>query len=104
MEPILAKEFLYRVKDNDTIKDLCSKFNTSKSNIVRNNDDIDLYTGEWIKVKVNDYISHFVKPMESLSKIAEIYDVSVEKLKSDNDLSENRLYIGQLIKIYKPKD
>lgn len=101
MEIVLAKEFLYRVKENDNILDLCMKFNTSKSNIIRNNNKIDLYTGEWIKIKVNDYLSHFVKPMETVSKIAKQYNLSIEKLKADNNLKENRLYIGQLIKIYK---
>lgn len=101
MKIVLAKEFLYRVKENDNILDLCMKFNTSKSNIIRNNNKIDLYTGEWIKIKVNDYLSHFVKPMETVSKIAKQYNISIEKLKADNNLKENRLYIGQLIKIYK---
>ncbi len=101
MKIVLAKEFLYRVKENDNILDLCMKFNTSKSNIIRNNNKIDLYTGEWIKIKVNDYLSHFVKPMETVSKIAKQYNLSIEKLKADNNLKENRLYIGQLIKIYK---
>lgn len=104
MEIILAKEFLYRVKENDTIQSLCSKFNTSKAKIIRNNNKIDLYAGEWIKIKVNEYLSHFVKPMETLSKIAKQYNVSIEKLKTDNELYEERLYIGQLIKIYKAKD
>lgn len=101
MDIVLAKEFLYRVKTGDTIKDLCIRYNTNKTNIIRNNDSIELYPGEWIKIKVNDYLSHFVKPMETLSKIAKQYDVSIEKLKSDNNLIETRLYIGQLIKIYK---
>ena len=101
MKIVLAKEFLYRVKENDNILDLCMKFNTSKSNIIRNNNKIDLYTGGWIKIKVNDYLSHFVKPMETVSKIAKQYNISIEKLKADNNLKENRLYIGQLIKIYK---
>ena len=101
MKIVLAKEFLYRVKENDNILDLCMKFNTGKSNIIRNNNKIDLYTGEWIKIKVNDYLSHFVKPMETVSKIAKQYNLSIEKLKADNNLKENRLYIGQLIKIYK---
>lgn len=101
MKIVLAKEFLYRVKENDNILDLCMKFNTSKLNIIRNNNKIDLYTGEWIKIKVNDYLSHFVKPMETVSKIAKQYNISIEKLKADNNLKENRLYIGQLIKIYK---
>ncbi len=101
MNIVLAKEFLYRIKQNETINVLCTKFNTNKNNIVRNNENIPLYVGEWVKIKVNDYLSHFVKPMETLSKIASKYNLSVEKLKTDNNLQENKLYIGQLIKIYK---
>ena len=101
MEFVLPKEFLYRVKKDDNINDLCIRFNTCKANIIRNNNDIDLYQGEWIKIIVNEFTTHFVKPMETLTKIANHYNISVEKLKLDNELKENRLYIGQLLKIYK---
>ena len=101
MEITIADEFYYRIGQNEDEKIICLKYNTNKSNIIRNNSKLKYYDGEWVKIKVNDYISHFVKPMETLDKIASIYNMDKEKLKADNLLSVDKLYIGQLIKIYK---
>lgn len=99
----MADEFYYRIGQNEDEKNICAKYNTNKSNILRNNSKLKYYNGEWVKIKVNDYISHFVKPMETLDKIATIYNIDKEKLKADNSnsLTADKLYIGQLIKIYK---
>lgn len=96
----LTKKFLYRVQIGDSLNSICKKFNSSKENIFRNNPDIDLYPGEPIEICVNDFLTHIVKPMETLSEIAKIFNVSVEKLKEDNTLTSNKIYIGQILKIY----
>lgn len=99
----IVKQFVYRVEKNDTIASLCLKFNTSVDNIFRNNKNIELYEGELIEIKVNNYITHIVKPMQTLAYISEKYNVSYEELKVTNNLESDKLYIGQTIKIYNKK-
>ena len=67
----------------------------------RNNYQIPLYCGEMIKIKTNDYLTHFVKPTETIESISNKYDLSIEKLIRDNGLKNTKLFIGQRIKIYK---
>ena len=95
-----CNEFYYRVEVDDNIQLICQKFNTSKENILRNNNNLALYAGEWVIIKQNEFKTHIVKPMETLSSICKIYNVDKEKLKTDNNLETEKLYIGQCIKIY----
>lgn len=96
----LKSEFYYQVQD-ETMQEICSKFNTDKNNILRNNPNIDVYRGEWIKIKINEYIKHIVKPTENIDKICELYAVDKKELIEYNNLCESRLFIGQEIKILK---
>ena len=98
MKVKLCDEFFYRVKNADI--NLYEEFNTSKENVLRNNEKIKLYVGEWVKIKVNDYKTYYVKPAETLNEIAKKFDVNVETLKMTNNLRTDKLFIGQCIKIY----
>lgn len=95
----MSKNFYYRVLDGDNLREICQKFNTSKQNILRNNTEIPLYAGEWVRIEVNDYIEHFVKPTETLAVIAQYYCTTKEKLIADNNLQTEKLFIGQKLKI-----
>ena len=95
----LCDEFFYRVCDEDL--NINKTFNTCKENVLRNNEKIKLYSGEWIKIKVNNFITHHVKPTETLSSIAEIFGVDVQKIKQENNLKSDKLFIGQSLKIFK---
>lgn len=99
MKVKMCTNFSYRITNKDM--DIINLLNTSKNNILRNNYDIDFYNGEWIKVKVNDYLTHIVKPTETLNNIAKKFNLSIEKIKLDNMLDGDKLYIGQILKIYK---
>ncbi len=101
MDITLAPRFFYRIQSGDDINSLIMKFNTSKTNIIRNNAALDLYPGEMVEIVVNDYHTHIVKPVESLTDIARIYNINEEKIIEDNALKTRKLYIGQPIKIYK---
>lgn len=103
MELKLKQNFKYRVKENENLNDICHNFNTSKENIVRNNPDIDLFAGEYIEITVNNYVTHIVKPIETLTTIAKNYNQTVEEIMKYNNLSDNNLFIGQRLKI-KNKD
>lgn len=99
MEIELCDTFYYRIP-NDKF-DVYTKFNTSKDNVFRNNQAIDFYAGEWVKIKQNNYMSHVVKPTETLYEIAQKYNTTTIKIQADNNLKTDRLFIGQTIKIYK---
>ena len=100
MEVKQCSQFYYRVQEGDSLLKICNKFNTSKDSLKRNNESLDLYVGEWLIIKTNDYKTHYVKPAEKLTDIALKYNTNVEKLKQDNNLQNERLYIGQMLKIY----
>ena len=99
MKVKMSDKFFYRVEDCDF--DIFKEFNSSKDNVVRNNGELKFYQGEWVEVKVNDFISHFVKPTETLEVIANQYSTTKDKIVKDNNLKDNKLFIGQLLKIYK---
>lgn len=99
MEIELCDTFYYRISNEKF--DVYTKFNSSKDNVFRNNQLIDFYAGEWVKITQNDYILHVVKPAETLHKIAEQYNTTDAKIRASNNLLTDRLFIGQTIKIYK---
>lgn len=103
MEINVCKEFYYKVKDDDCFQSIINKFNTSKENVIRNNPEIKLYSGEWIYIKQNNYLTHIVKPAETLANIALYYGVNCEQIKQDNNLINEKLFIGQMLKIYNKK-
>lgn len=95
----ICDNFYYRV--DDPTDNLFNKLNTCKENVLRNNNNINYYSGEWVKVEVNKFISHHVKPMETLKDISKKYNVDTERIMKDNSLITNKLFIGQILKIYK---
>ena len=99
MEIKQCKECYYRVTKQD--EEIYKTFNTCKENVLRNNETLPFYAGEWIKIKENDYIVHCVKPVETLDKIAKQYEISCEQIIKFNNLTSERLYIGQILKINK---
>ncbi len=95
-----SNQFFYRVQDGDNLLDLCQRFNTCKENIIRNNPSIEIYAGEWVVIKENKFKIHYVKPMETLLSIADMFNISKEKIIEDNNLTSEKLFIGQVLKIY----
>lgn len=94
-----CEEFYYRICKGDTVKILCEKFEIEEFNILRNNNKIPLYVGEMVKIEKKKYITHKVQPLETLKIISENYGIDIEDLKAINNLTTDKLYIGQTIKI-----
>lgn len=92
----MCDQFYYRVQDED----IYNIFNTSKENILRNNKNIKFYHGEWIKIKLNNFQTHIVKPMETIKLIAKQYNIDEQELQSWNNLKTEKLFIGQILKIH----
>ena len=99
MELLQNEEIFYRILSLD--EDIYKKFNTSKENILRNNYEIPFYVGEWVRIRINDYITHIVKPAQNIEQIATIHNVDKNQIISDNNLSSEKLFIGQTLKIFK---
>lgn len=95
----ICKTFYYRILDGDNLSKICQQFNTCQENILRNNAEIPIYAGEWVKIKVNDYLTHFVRPTETLTTIAKTYSTTTENLIEENNLQSEKVFIGQKIKI-----
>lgn len=98
----MCEEFFYRINDDD--EKLFEKFNTNKKNVLRNNNSLKFYAGEVVKIKLNDYVLHRVKPVQTLNDIAKIYNIKIQDIIDKNNLKTEKLFIGQEIKIYKKKD
>ncbi len=98
----LCNNFFYRLK-GESENELYKKFNTSKENLLRNNNSIKPYAGEWVKIKQNNYTTHIVKPAENLAKVCAIYKVDENSIISWNNLKSNKLFIGQHLKIFNIK-
>lgn len=92
----ICDEFFYRFDGEN----LLTRFNTCKNNILRNNPNLNFYCGEWVKIKINNFKTHCVKPMETLAIIAKLYNIDVNKIIHDNNLKSNKLFIGQTLKIF----
>jgi len=99
MELEEIKVFWYRIENEKTINELKLKFNAD--NITRNNNEIDLYKGEWVKIEVNNFIYHIVKPAETILEIATKYAITKEQLIENNKLVNEKLFIGQRLKIFR---
>ncbi len=93
----ICDSFYYRLNKQCDVNKV---FNTCEENIIRNNKNIKVYDGEWVKIKINDFLTHYVKPAETLKDIVEIYNIEKEQIIKDNNLISERLFIGQILKIY----
>ena len=103
MEMKTKKVFYYRVQVGQNIKDICSMFEICKDSVLRNNNEIELYAGEWIRIMKNDYKIHIVKPTENIQTISKLYNTKIEDLIKYNNLVCDKLFIGQMIKVIDKK-
>lgn len=102
---------VYTVKMNDNIYSIARKYNTTVDEIMKLNNlkTNVLDIGQTIKVPVTDnetkpltktaFIDYIVKSGDSLYKLAKKYNITVNDIMKDNNLSSPILSIGQVIKI-----
>ena len=103
-EPRVQEE--YKVEKGDTLWNISKKLNTTveelkKLNNLSNNL---LYIGQVLKVPsyetiTDTNISYIVKKGDTLYNIAKVNNISVSDLKEYNNLSNDDLFIGQVLKI-----
>ena len=94
---------LYQVKAGDTLYSIANKYNISVNELktINNLDSNNLAIGQLLNVPsglslVNSYI---VEKGDTLYSIAKKFDISVNKLKEYNNLTNNLLSVGQKILI-----
>ena len=96
----VCERFYYRLNKQDNVSQI---FNTCDENIIRNNKNVKVYDGEWVLIKLNDFRIHHVKPTETINDIVENYKIPKEQIVKDNNLVGEKLFIGQILKIYNIK-
>lgn len=97
----------YTVKSGDTLYSIASKYNVSVNDIkdINNLSSNNLSIGQQLKIPVlvsspsNKYETYVVKSGDTLYSIAKKYNVTVSELKELNNLGNNNLFIGQVLRI-----
>ncbi|MCX7832711.1 MAG: LysM peptidoglycan-binding domain-containing protein [Ignavibacteria bacterium] len=110
-----GKEIIYEVKEGDSLGKIALEYGIKVSDIKEwNNLQSDvIYVGQKLKLYPPDNYSkkkktdkpkiHIVESGETLSTIAEMYDLSVKDLKEWNNLEDDIIYPGQELRLTKPE-
>ncbi|MGM8215938.1 LysM peptidoglycan-binding domain-containing protein [Bacillaceae bacterium W0354] len=104
----------YQVKSGDTLSGIAKQYHTTVDQIKQTNQltsDV-IYVGQSLTIPTNqgeaptpaqpdvaDTQDHVVSAGESLSLLAKNYNVSVQAIKSANNLSSDTIYVGQTLTI-----
>ena len=106
--------FMYTVKSGDNLYTIAKKYNTTVDEIKKLNNltNNNLYIGQVLRIPemftpqdemlLPNYINYTVKKGDNLYSIAKDNNITVDTIISDNSLSNNNLYIGQILKIRVP--
>jgi len=94
---------LYVVRLGDTLTAIAQRHDISVT-MLRKLNDLEgsrIFVGQELKLRPTplDEAVHVVRPGESLSEIALQFGLTVDRLKSINDLSGNRIYVGQKLRL-----
>lgn len=97
IKKVANKDFIYKVQEKETIKDICLKFKILENNLVRENNltNKSLQAGDLLYISCENNLLHIVKPLETLQSIARKYNVSSEYIVKKNNLQNKNLFIGQ---------
>ncbi|WP_099190731.1 LysM peptidoglycan-binding domain-containing protein [Tepidibacter mesophilus] len=99
----IASNNVYIVKSGDTLYKLSREYNTTINKIKTDNNltTDNIYIGQKLIInqenKIVDTTKYIVKKGDTLWKISQTFNVSVDSLKSINNLSSDTIYEGQII-------
>ena len=102
--PSIETTTLYIVKEGDTLYSISRKFNVSVDDIIRiNNLNSNLIAlGQELFIPVpgdGDFVLYEVVSGDTLYSISRKYDIDIQTIRDINNLSNNNLSIGTLLKI-----
>lgn len=98
---IKNKNFVYKVKDNETIQSISNKFKILESKLIEDNalSSSELMKGDLLYISCENAHIYVVKPLDNLKKIASEFNTTELNLIEKNNLKTNVLFIGQKLVI-----
>lgn len=114
---IASKTTKYQVRKGDSVSEIAQKFNVTISQLRKWNNLTSnrIVAGQMLTVhgkepvqslgdnttrKSSNSVSYTIKPGDTISQIAELYNVSVSEIKDWNNLNSNKLIAGKSLTIY----
>lgn len=95
IEEISENNIIYKIKRNETLKDIAKKFNTTEELIRQENEIEEIEEGDVVLIAEKNRAVYVVKPLDNLSSVANKFNVTKEYIINKNKLLSERLFIGQ---------
>ena len=94
---IKNKNFIYKVKNGETLQDISNKFKVLESTLMQENNltSKTLLNGDLLYISCQNALIYIVKPLDNLDKISNKLNVTKEFLIEKNNLKSTKLFIGQ---------
>ncbi len=90
---------IYKVQKGETFSSIAKKFQTSAELLKKENGfSIEVFEGARLIITGEGSL-HKVKPFEKISDIADLYDISLERLMEANMLTKPYVFAGQTLVI-----
>lgn len=98
---IKNKNFIYKVKEGDTLLSVSNKFKILESTLIEDNclQSSEILKGDLLYISCENAFIYVVKPLDNLKIIAQKYNVTPEYIQTKNNLKTNNLFIGQKLVI-----
>ena len=85
------RDFVYMVKEGDHVSALRQKFGEILDN--------EVYVGQLLYIKGGNVEMYTVKPLDTLKLICDRYHVDSAQIRSKNNLTTDKLFVGQKLVI-----
>ena len=92
------KNVFHKCNDYDTLDTVAKMYGVPKDYIKKNNPG-ELYAGKVLFLPETHFSSYVVRPFDTLQSVAEINNMSVEQLRTKNNLQSDYIFVGQKLYI-----
>lgn len=95
------KNFLYKVKEGETLLSISNKFKILEKTLIEENHlaSNQLLKGDCLFISCENAQIYVVQPLDNLNKLAQKFNVSPETIMQKNNLTSKTLFIGQKLVI-----
>ena len=93
MSEIYEKNIIYCLQEGETLESVCKDFKVNINHIKKINNIISAQAGDYIFLDEINLTIHIVKPNQTLTDIAQLYNTTEEKIKQKNGV--DRIFLGQ---------